>query len=119
MTDSARFLGVDYGTKRIGLALSDPLMIFAYTFKTILNDPQLWTNLDAIVKEKQVSKIILGIPYQENGQLSSNAPGILKFKGELLLRYKLEIIELSCTSGEGMQQWYNWLKAKIKAPKTV
>ena len=86
-------LAIDYGTKRIGLALSDPLMIFSYTFKTILNDPNLWANLDSIVKEKQVVKIILGIPYQENGQLSSNAPGILKFKQALSLRYKIEIIE--------------------------
>ena len=86
-------LAIDYGTKRIGLALSDPLMIFSYTYKTILNDDNLWSNLDSIVKEKQITKIILGIPYQDNGQLSSNAPGIMKFKGALALRYKLEIIE--------------------------
>jgi hydrogenase nickel incorporation protein HypB len=29
---------------------------------------------------------------------------------------KLEIIELSCTSGEGMQEWYNWLKSKVLTP---
>jgi putative Holliday junction resolvase len=86
-------LSVDYGTKRIGLALSDPLMIFSYTYKTILNDNNLWNNLDAIIKDKQIIKIILGVPYQENGQLSSNAPGIMKFKQELSLRYKIEIIE--------------------------
>ena len=86
-------LAIDYGSKRIGLALSDPLMIFSYTFKTIFNDPNLWSNLDVIVKEKQVTKIILGIPYKENGQLSSNAPEILKFKQTLSLRYKIEIIE--------------------------
>ena len=86
-------LAIDYGTKRIGLALSDPLMIFAYTYKTVFNDQNLWDNLDIIIKEKQVSKIILGIPYQDNGQLSSNAPGILKFKGALANRYKIEIIE--------------------------
>jgi hydrogenase nickel incorporation protein HypB len=28
----------------------------------------------------------------------------------------LEIIELSCTSGEGMQQWYDWLKSKVLTP---
>jgi putative holliday junction resolvase len=61
--------------------------------KTILNDNTLWSNLDAIVEEKQITKIILGVPYQENGQLSSNASGILKFKEALALRYKIEIIE--------------------------
>lgn len=86
-------LAIDYGLKRIGFALSDPLMIFSYTYKTILNDQNLWSNLDAIIKEKQIIKIILGVPYQENGKLSSNAPGILKFKEALSIRYKLEIIE--------------------------
>jgi putative holliday junction resolvase len=88
-----RVLAVDYGSKRIGLALSDPLLIFAYTYKTILNDDKLWMNLDQVVKEKQVSKIILGMPYQQNGQLSSNAPAIVKFKDALFKRYSLEIIE--------------------------
>ena len=30
---------------------------------------------------------------------------------------KLEIIELSCTSGDGLQQWYDWLKSKVLAPE--
>jgi len=33
------------------------------------------------------------------------------------VNHKLEIIELSCTSGEGLQQWYSWLKAKVLAPE--
>lgn len=32
---------------------------------------------------------------------------------------KLEIIEVSCTSGEGLDQWYNWLKSKVQKPETV
>lgn len=32
---------------------------------------------------------------------------------------KLEIIELSCTSGQGLNKWYDWLKIKIPAPETV
>lgn len=35
------------------------------------------------------------------------------------VNHKLEIIELSCTSGEGLQQWYNWLKSKILASETA
>jgi hydrogenase nickel incorporation protein HypB len=33
------------------------------------------------------------------------------------VNHKLEIIELSCTSGEGLQQWYSWLKSKVLAPE--
>jgi hydrogenase nickel incorporation protein HypB len=32
---------------------------------------------------------------------------------------KLNIIELSCTNGEGLQEWYNWLKSKVPAPETA
>lgn len=88
-----RVLSLDYGSKRIGLALSDPLLIFSYSYKTILNDDKLWQNLDQVIKEKQVAKIILGMPYQENGNLSSNAPVILKFKEALSKRYSIDIIE--------------------------
>jgi|ERR1017187_6330677 putative Holliday junction resolvase len=88
-----RVLSIDYGSKRIGLALSDPLLIFSYSYKTILNDEKLWHNLDQVIKEKEVVKIILGMPYQENGNLSSNAPMILKFKEALSKRYSLDIIE--------------------------
>jgi putative holliday junction resolvase len=91
--NSNRILALDFGSKRIGLALSDPLLIFAFAYKTILNDDKLWYNLDQVIKEKEVIKIILGIPYQENGDLSANAPAILKFKDALLKRYSLEIIE--------------------------
>jgi putative Holliday junction resolvase len=58
-----RILSIDYGSKRVGLALSDPLLIFSYSYKTIINDDKLWHNLDQVIKEKEVVKIILGMPY--------------------------------------------------------
>ena len=33
------------------------------------------------------------------------------------VNHKLEIIEVSCTSGEGLSQWYNWLKSKVPLPE--
>lgn len=37
----------------------------------------------------------------------------------LKVNHKLELIELSCTSGEGLQIWYDWLKSKILVPEIV
>ncbi|MEI7735858.1 MAG: hydrogenase nickel incorporation protein HypB [Ferruginibacter sp.] len=37
----------------------------------------------------------------------------------LKVNHKLQIIEVSCTSGEGLQNWYNWLKSKLLVPETV
>jgi len=35
------------------------------------------------------------------------------------VNHKLEILELSCTSGEGLNAWYSWLKSKVPAPETA
>ena len=32
-----RYMGIDYGSKRIGIALCDPLLTFAYSYKTLIN----------------------------------------------------------------------------------
>jgi len=85
-----RILSIDYGKKRIGIALSDPLFTFAYSFKTLINDKNLWKNIAEIVNEKKVVKVILGLPNKErNKELVEK---ILKFKNEIEKRFKLEVI---------------------------
>ncbi|HSD64736.1 MAG TPA: Holliday junction resolvase RuvX [Ignavibacteriaceae bacterium] len=90
--ESARFLAIDYGLKRIGLALSDPLNLFAYPFKTILQDQHLWNELEKIIQEKNVNKIILGYPYKSGGGRSGIAIAIEKFAKDLTKRFAIEII---------------------------
>lgn len=76
-------MAIDYGEKRVGLALCDPLRIFAYPFKTILNDSNFRTNLLNIIKESNVSLIILGYPLKENGAKTDITETVEKFKTEL------------------------------------
>jgi len=87
-----RIMAIDYGTKRIGLALTDPLMTFAYPFKTIFNDSNLWTELTKIVQDQNISKIILGYPLKENGKPATITEEVLKFKKKLEKLFKLEVI---------------------------
>ena len=85
-----RILSIDYGKKRIGIALSDPLFTFAYSFKTLVNDKNLWKNITEIINEKKVIKVILGLPNKErNKELVEK---ISKFKNEIEKRFKLEVI---------------------------
>ena len=88
----SRILAIDYGKKRIGLALSDPTKTFAYAYQTFNNDSNLFKNLKELIAEKNIIKIILGLPYQDDGKLSSNANEILKFKEKLERNFKLEIL---------------------------
>lgn len=87
-----RIMALDYGAKRIGIALSDPLMTFAYPYSTIKNDNKTWIELVNLVKDKNVSKIILGYPFREDGKASSLSAEIDLFKEELVKRFKIEVI---------------------------
>ncbi len=75
-----RFLGIDYGTKRIGLALCDPLKTFAYAFKTLTNDTKTFKELEKVIKEQGIEKIILGLPLKENGDEALITKQVLEFK---------------------------------------
>jgi putative Holliday junction resolvase len=85
-----RILSIDYGKKRIGLALSDPLFTFAYSYKTIINDKKLWESIAEIIKEKNVVKVILGLPNERKNKLL--AAIISNFKKEIEKRFNLEVI---------------------------
>ncbi|MCU7489897.1 MAG: Holliday junction resolvase RuvX [Bacteroidota bacterium] len=87
-----RIMAIDYGEKRVGLALCDPLRIFAYPFKTILNDRNFRTNLLSIIKENSVSLILLGYPLKENGMKTDVTEAVEKFKTELEGLAKLPVI---------------------------
>lgn len=88
--EEQRILSIDYGKKRIGIALSDPLFTFAYSFKTLINDKNLWKNIAEIINEKKVVKVILGLPNKErNKELVEK---ISKFKNGIEKRFKLEVI---------------------------
>ncbi len=90
--DYKRILAVDYGRKRIGIALSDPLLTFAYAFKTIQNDSKLFDELAGIIKEKEVTKIVLGLPLKESGESYDLTEEVKKFKDKLQKRFSLEVI---------------------------
>jgi putative holliday junction resolvase len=87
-----RILAIDYGAKRIGLALSDPLGIFAYPYKTIPNDKNLFNELLNLIKEKQIEKIILGIPSGNSSKPFSIINKVNDFKKQLEEKSGIEVI---------------------------
>lgn len=90
--DIERILAIDYGHKRVGLALSDPLKIFAYPFKTLQNDDNFWDNLLKIISTENVLVIVLGYPLKESGEKSTSTVLIENFKKELELKVNLPIV---------------------------
>ena len=92
MNEQKRLLGIDYGEKRVGIAVTDPLRMFAYPLKTILNDSKFWENLKSVFEEFEVETIVLGYPLKENGERSSSTELVEKFKDELGKIIKLPIV---------------------------
>lgn len=55
-----RYIGVDFGAKRVGLAVSDERGQFAFPLETVPNDAGLITHIAALAKERQAGVIVVG-----------------------------------------------------------
>ena len=74
----ARILSIDYGKKRTGLAVTDPLQIIAGGLATV-STSELFDYLQAYIAREQVERIVIGEPRQPNGQPSENLPRVQQF----------------------------------------
>ncbi len=74
----ARILSVDYGKKRTGLAVTDPLQIIAGGLATV-STSELFDYLQAYVAREEVERIVIGEPRQPNGQPSENLQRVQQF----------------------------------------
>ena len=97
-----RYLGIDYGKKRIGLALSDIMGMMAQPydiieFKCLKNNIE---NILKIVKEKEVSCIVVGKPINMNGSEGEMAQIVQDFVKELkkVIDIKIEMIDERLTT---------------------
>ena len=79
----SRILSIDFGLKRVGLALSDPLKIFAYPYKTLNNNNNFFIDLQKIIKEQSVVKVILGFPDNDNKSTKKVKNIILSLKVQI------------------------------------
>ena len=89
-----RLLGLDLGTKTLGLAISDKTNTIASPYKTIRyqNYSELMVELQKIVSENNIQKFILGYPKNMNNSLGFAVARTLNFKKELEKNFALPII---------------------------
>jgi putative Holliday junction resolvase len=88
-----RILGIDYGRKRIGLAVSDPLYITAQALPTLHrgdaeND---MAALEVLIREREVDEVVVGLPKNMDGSLGASAREALAFADELRARFQLAV----------------------------
>jgi len=80
-----RVLALDLGSKRIGLAVSDPLGITAQGLKTIEREPheQCIDNIKSVISELGVDELVIGLPLNMDGTKGKEAEGVSTFAKEL------------------------------------
>ena len=92
-----RIMGLDYGSKTVGVAISDPLCITAQGIETIERKEEnklrkTLARIEELAKEYEVDRIVLGFPKNMNNTIGDRAEKSLEFKEMLERRTGLSVI---------------------------
>lgn len=92
----SRIMGLDYGTKTVGVAVSDPLFLTAQGVETIKREAEnklrkTLARLDSLIEEYEVERIVLGYPKNMNNTEGERAKAALEFKEKLEKRTGLSV----------------------------
>lgn len=92
-----RIMGLDYGSKTVGVAVSDPLGLTAQGIETIVRKEenklrQTLARIETLAKEYEVEKIVLGLPKNMNNTIGERAEKSLEFKAMLERRTGLSVV---------------------------
>ena len=92
----SRIMGLDFGSKTVGVALSDPLLITAQGREIIRREKpdklrQTLARIEAIISEEGVTEIVLGLPKNMNGTEGERVELNMKFKDDLERRTGLKV----------------------------
>ena len=94
---SMRIMGLDYGSKTVGVAISDPLGITAQGIETICRKDEnklrkTCARIEALIEEYGVERIVLGLPKHMNNDIGDRAEHSIEFGKMLSRRTGLEVV---------------------------
>jgi len=80
-----RIMAIDYGTKRIGVAISDPSCTMAHPMETIIVKPDgsHMNTFLKIIKDYQITKIVVGLPYNMDGSVGESGKRVIDWCSRL------------------------------------
>lgn len=92
-----RIMGLDYGSKTVGVAISDPLLVTAQGIEIIRRDSEkrlrkTLARIEQLAKEYEVDKIVLGFPKHINNTIGERGEKSIELKDTLERRTGLEVI---------------------------
>ncbi|SRR5579883_1091227 len=83
MSFKSRVLAIDYGTKRVGIAISDEMRMLASPRGILPNNPDLISALSALIMSEGIGIVVLGIPKTLAGTESEMTAEVLRFHDKL------------------------------------
>ena len=88
-----RILGIDYGEKRVGLAISSPIGFIAQGLPTIerIDGTDYLEDLADVINEKEVEEIVIGLPKNMNGSIGEKAEVVLVLVETLKSKFNLPV----------------------------
>ena len=103
--EPGRVMGIDYGSRRVGIAVSDPLRIITRGLGALDNVPGLVESIAARVLEEQVVLIVVGMPFAPDGGRGAKGEEVGRFIEALRVRVAVpvEIWDESFTSVDARQ----------------
>jgi putative Holliday junction resolvase len=89
-----KILGIDFGERRIGLAVSDDLGSMARSLLTIdtKETKNVWGELRQIIEKEKIEMIVVGLPQNMNGTLGEKGEKVLAFVEELKKKTNLSVV---------------------------
>lgn len=92
---TGKYLGIDYGTAKVGLALADPETKIAFAYKTLENTEALASKLVDIINQEEVKTVVIGIPSHinrvETEYAGKQLGGILQSQVKIQVEYQNEM----------------------------
>lgn len=98
-----RCLGIDYGTKRVGLAHGDEIGVATpLPALTDADEAVRWTKLGEVIKQRRITDLVLGYPYNMDGSVGFKAKEVDAFAAKLKAAFGLPVhlIDETLTSSE-------------------
>lgn len=81
-----KILGIDYGTKRVGLAISDETQTLARELN-ILSPKEFWWGIEALIADEAIERIVIGLPLNMSGGSTQSTEAAQEFSDELQKRF--------------------------------
>ncbi|MEI6107845.1 MAG: Holliday junction resolvase RuvX [Opitutae bacterium] len=87
-----RFLGIDYGTKRVGLAFGDEIAV-ATPLPALIDGEETtrWHKLGKVIQQRRVTDLVLGFPYNMDGSVGFKAKEVEAFAARLRAQFNLPV----------------------------